>query len=60
MILKLPTVQRFRKFSEMCVCGGWSWCSGVWRRVEGCGGGVVGGGAGVVVCGGVWWGVEVV
>ena len=28
-------------------------CNGVWRHVEGCGGGVV-------VCGGVWRGVEVV
>ena len=33
--------------------GVWRWCSSVWRRVEGCGGGVV-------VCGGVWRGVEVV
>ena len=36
-----------------CCSEVWRWCSCVWRRVEGCGGGVV-------VCGGVWRGVEVV
>src|SRR4029434_4969103 len=31
----------------LCVFVVWRWCSGVWRCVVGCGGGVV-------VCGGVW------
>ena len=36
---------------SLCVCE--SVCGGVWWCVEACGGGVVGFGGGVVVCGGV-------
>ena len=43
------------------VCGGlWRWCSGVWRLCSGVWRWCSGVWRCVVVCGGVWWGVEVV